>query len=203
MSRTLIAAAAAGAALLPIEAAAQTGAQAEAQSSAEATLYSKGRFKGPSKTIIGPTQFAQPFVMRSVMIAAGAQWEFCSGVTYSGCRQVSQPVETTIMTVRSARPVAAILSAPSGPGAAPALPGGAGPLRGGGGSLRGLASEYFVAPDRGGLRIEVVPGTAEAMSRLAIEFCRSRGWRTSAHERLQSVAGRFYLADVLCADAGR
>ena len=72
--------------------------------------------------MIGPTQFAQPFVMKSVMIAPGAQWEFCSGVTYSGCRQVSQPVETTIMTVRSARPVAGILSAPSGPGAAPTCP---------------------------------------------------------------------------------
>src|SRR5688572_11825612 len=72
MSRTLMTAAAAGAALLSIQAAAQTGAETGVASSAEATLYSKGRFKGPSKTVIGPTQFAQPFVMKSVMIAPGA-----------------------------------------------------------------------------------------------------------------------------------
>ena len=73
-------------------------------------------------------------------------------------------------------------------------------LRGTGQSLRGLASEYFVAPERGGNRIEVQPGTAEAMSREAIEFCRTHGWRASAHQRLQTVEGRFYLADVFCAN---
>jgi len=96
-----------------------------------------------------------------------------------------------VMNVRSARPVANII--PASATAAQGLPGT-------GQSLRGLASEYFVAPERGGNRIEVQPGTAEAMSRGAIEFCRSRGWRASAHQRLQTVDGRFYLADVLCAN---
>ena len=58
------------------------------------------------------------------------------------------------------------------------------------------------APDDRGARIEVTPGTAEAMSRRARDFCRARGWRTSAYARLQTIEGRTFLADVLCADAG-
>ena len=99
------------------------------------------------------------------------------------------------MNVRSARPVAGILpSSAVAPGVL--SPGQAGP------SLRGLAAEFFVAPDQGGNRVEVTPGTAEAMAREASQFCRARGWRRSAYQRLQTVGGRFYLADVLCANDG-
>ena len=45
-------------------------------------------------------------------------------------------------------------------------------------SLRGMASEYFVAPDDRGARIEVPEGTAEAMSSRAQTFCRSRAGRS-------------------------
>lgn len=188
MLRTLIAGWAALAALLPIE--------AYAQGTGEVTLYAKGHFKGVRRAISGPRQHIDPpFVVRSVMLPPGTQWELCSGSTFSGCRQVSQSVPAMIMTVRSVRPVAALLTASEMPAgqSARGIPGQ---------SLRGLASEYFVTPETGGSRVEVQPGTGEAMTRRAGEFCRSRGWRTSAHERLQTVGGRVYLADVLCVDTG-
>jgi hypothetical protein len=172
------------------------GAQApgptQEQPNEEAVLYSKGHFKGFSMSVLGPTRFPRVFIMKSVTIPAGTQWEFCSGNTYTGCRQYTQSSPGTVMNVRSARPLASII-----PASATAPEQG---LRGSGQSLRGLASEFFVAPDIGGNRIEVQGGTAESMSRQATEFCRSRGWRASAHERLQTMGGKFYLADVLCAN---
>lgn len=185
MLRTMMAAAGALAMILPI--------QATAQTSGEVTLHSKGHFKGARRVIAGPRQHIEPpFVMRSVTIPSGAVWEFCSGNKFSGCRQFSQSVPAMVMTVRSARPVAAVL-----PSTATTLPTG-GTVRGQ--SLRGMSSEYFVTPETGGIRVEVQPNTAEAMSRRAEEFCRSRGWRASAYERLQTVGGRVHLADVLCVD---
>lgn len=193
MFRPLISGAAAGAVLLSAHAFAQASREPDTQ----AALFNKGHYRGARRAIVGPTQFAEPFVMRSVTIPAGTQWDFCSGTKYSGCKQITQSTPSMIMTVRSARPVAVVLTSASGPGPGASLPGG------GGGSLRGIASEYFVAPADRGNRIEVQPGTAEVMSRRAIEFCQARGWRTSAYERLQSVAGKFYLADVLCAETDR
>jgi len=191
MVRPWMAGAAALAALLPVHWLAAQAPKPAPQASDEAIMYSKGHFKGARRTVYGPTRFEQPFLMKSVAIPAGTQWEFCSGNTYSGCRQFSQSVPAMVMNVRSARPVANIIPASATPGQG---------LRGTGQSLRGLASEYFVAPEQGGNRIEVQPGTAEAMSRRAIEFCRTRGWSSSAHQRMQTVGGKFYLADVLCAD---
>jgi len=63
-----------------------------------------------------------------------------------------------------------------------------------------MASEYFVAPEQGGSRVEVQSGTAETMTRKAVEFCRSRGWRSSAHARMQTVGESTVLADILCVD---
>ncbi len=97
-----------------------------------------------------------------------------------------------VMTVRSARPVGAVIPASATP-AAGVLPGGQ--------SLRGMASEYFVAPADGQVRIQVPEGTAEAGSRRANEFCRAHGWRSSVYQRLQSIGGVLYLADLLCADS--
>ncbi|MEO7365832.1 MAG: hypothetical protein ABIW03_05895 [Sphingomicrobium sp.] len=171
--------------------------QVQAQSSGEVRLHGKGHFKGPQKIIAGPRQYIDPpFLVKSVTIPPGTQWELCSGNTYSGCRQFSKSDPGMVMSVRSVRPVAAILSGE--------VTADGQPLRGNGRSLRGLASEYFVFPETAGNRIEVAPGTAEAMTRGAGDFCHTRGWRTSAHERLQTVGGRFYLADVLCVnDTGR
>jgi len=186
MLRTLMVGAAAIAAVLPTP--------ASAQIDAEISLFSRGHFKGTRNAIAEPAQFGSPLVVRSLVVAPGTQWELCSGNTYTGCRQVSGSIASMVMTVRSVRPVANILPASAG-------------LRSGGTdlgpSLRGMASEYFVAPDEGGNRVAVQPGTAEARSRRASEYCRSRGWRSSVHSRLQTVAGTVYLADVLCVDPGR
>lgn len=168
--------------------------QAAAQTSAEVAMFSKGHFKGYRTAIAGPSQFFQPLVVRSIVIPAGSEWELCSGNTYTGCRQIRASTKAMVMTVRSARPVAAILPASAGLQTS---------AMGRGQSLRGLASEYFVAPDNGGNRVAVQPGTAEAMSSRAAEFCRARGWRSSVHGRLQTVGGSVYLADVLCVDSGR
>lgn len=186
MYRFAMAAAAASAALYP--------SPAYAQASGEITLYSRGHSKGVRTTITGPRQHIEPArTVRSIVLSPGSQWELCTGSTFTGCRQFSQSVPAMIMTVRSVRPVSAIIPATATPPAA-------GTFRGQ--SLRGMTSEYFIAPEENGNRVEVQPGTAEQMSRRAGEFCRARGWRSSNYERLQSIAGRFYLADVLCVDTG-
>ncbi len=144
----------------------------------------------------GPTRLQTPFVMKSVKIPEGSVWEFCSGKTFTGCREIGKSVDAMVMTVRSARPVASVLPSTATAGAGP-VPGATGV----GQSLRGMAAEFFVAPDQSGNRVQVQPGTSEAMSRAADEFCRQHGWNSSAHARLQSIDGRFYLADVLCVKA--
>jgi len=174
---------------------------ASAQEDSQATIYDKGHFRGRSITLEGPTRLQTPFSARSIKIPEGKAWELCDGNTFTGCKEFNQSDETTIVTVRSARPVAPVItSAP--PGAGPAATVG---TVGGGPwpSLRGLSSEYFIAPDAGGNRILVASGKSEEASRMAQDFCRQRGWRTSAYERLQSIDGRAYLADVLCADQDR
>ena len=176
-------------------------AQATAQQDNQATIYDKGHFKGRSITLEGPTRLQAPFSARSIKIPEGKAWEFCDGNTFTHCKEINQSDEATIITVRSARPIAPVItSAPPGAGPAVAVGTvGGGPWP----SLRGLSSEYFIAPDQGGNRILVASGKSEETSRLAQEFCRQRGWRTSIYERLQSIDGRAYLADVLCADQDR
>lgn len=163
--------------------------QASAQMNSEVSLFGKGRFMGARTAVRGPVQFNQPVVVRSIVLPAGTEWELCSGNTYTGCRQFRETTAAMVMTVRSARPVAAVIPASRELAAD-------GTARGQ--SLRGVASEFFVAPDEGARRVEVLPGTAEAMSRKAEEFCRARGWRSSVHARLQTIDARVFLADVLC-----
>ena len=170
--------------------------QVSAQASGEVTMYGNAHFRHQGPTMEGPTRLQTPFVMKSVKIPEGSVWEFCSGKTFTGCREIGKTVEAMVMTVRSARPVASVLpsTATAGGGASPGA-------TGVGQSLRGMAAEFFVAPDQSGNRVQVQPGTSEAMSRAADEFCRQHGWNSSAHARLQSIDGRFYLADVLCVKA--
>jgi hypothetical protein len=176
-------------------------AAAIAQDADQATIYDKGNFKGRSITLDGPTRFPSPFAAKSIQIPQGKAWELCSGNTFTGCKEFNQSDRGMVFNVRSARPVAAIITAvpTTGGPAAEITKIGGGPWP----SLRGLASEYFIAPDSGGNRILIASGKSEEASRLAEEFCRARGWRTSAHERLQSIEGRAYLADVLCSEGKR
>ena len=186
MLRMLIVGAALAAASLP--------AQAAAQAEGGVAAYSQGHFRGFRTLINEPSKYRRPLMVRSLTVPAGAAWELCSGLTYTGCRQVQGSVPSMVMTVRSARPVAPVLPASAAAGT------GAMGASGSGASLRGVASEYFVAPDERGNRVEVQPATAEAMTRRAVEYCRAHGWRSSPHGRLQTLGGRVYLADVLCAD---
>ena len=174
------------AALLPAQS------QAQEQPSTELVLYPKGNFKGGGYSIAGASQSMRVFTVKSVKIPEGQSWELCSGNTFTGCREFSKSDEAMVMNVRSVRPVAArITTVGAEVGAV---------VTGPNPSLRGMASEYFVAPDDRGARIEVPEGTAEAMSRRAEGFCRMRGWRTAAYARLQSLQNRTFLADVLCSD---
>lgn len=176
-------------------------AQASAQQEDQATIYYQGHFKGRSITLEGPTRLQTPFTAKSIKIPQGKSWELCTGNTFTGCKEFNGSDEALVITVRSARPVAPIItSAPAtgGPAASVGTVGG-GPWP----TLRGLSSEYFIAPDSAGNRIMVATGKSEEASRLAQEFCRQRGWQTSAYERLQSIGGHTYLADVLCADGKR
>ena len=172
-------------------------APASAQQDEEARLYNRGHFKGRQITLEGPTRLQTAFTAKSIRIPEGKSWELCSGTTFTGCKEFNASDEAMVINVRSARPVAPVItSAP--PGSVVASVGG-GPWP----SLRGLSSEYFTAPDKDGNRILVASGKSEEASRMAEDFCRARGWRTSAYERLQSINGQTYLADILCADGKR
>ena len=169
-------------------------AQAQEQAPAELTMFAKGRYKGATYSVSGASQSMRiPFTVNSVQIPEGQAWELCSGNTISGCKEFTQSDPSMVMNVRSVRPVAARITTVDK--AAGAVVTGPNP------SLRGMASEFFVAPDTNGARIEVPAGTGEAMSVAAREFCRVRGWRYSVHARLQTLDGRTFLADVLCSDA--
>jgi opacity protein-like surface antigen len=160
----------------------------------EVVLFSKGNFQGSSRTIHGPTPNLKiPFVVKSVRIPEGKAWDFCNGNTFTGCKTLNASEPTTALTVRSARP-GGMAVAKRGT----VLPPGTLTEQ----SLRGVASEYFVAPVENGNRVDVAAGTPDAASARAAEFCRARGWQGSAHQMLQSIAGRPVLADVLCVRTG-
>jgi hypothetical protein len=172
---------------------AQSHAQVD-DASRELVLYPKGNYKGGGYSVAGASQSMRVFTVKSVRIPEGMEWELCSGNTFSGCKQFSQSDPSMVMSVRSVRPVPPkITSVGTSAGAI---------VTGPNPSVRGMASEYFVAPDDRGARIEVAPSTNEAKSQKAQDFCRSRGWRTSPYARLQAIGGRTFLADVLCADDG-
>jgi hypothetical protein len=135
-----------------------------------------------------------PFTVKSIQIGPGRSWELCSGNTFTGCKRFSSSVEATAMNVRSARPVGQAVVVPGGTVTPTGTFEPAAPTP----SLRGMRSEFFVAPQRKGSRIEVKPGTPEEAARQAQEYCRSIGWRSSAHADLQAANGSAFLVDVLC-----
>jgi hypothetical protein len=70
--------------------------------------------------------------------------------------------------------------------------------------MRGMASEYFPQPASRGYRVEacpVGPATANCAQKNADSFCRDGGWNRAAYQRMETVGGRNYLADVLCVRA--
>ena len=170
-------------------------APAQAQSGGEVTLYAKGHFQGTRLTLDeAATGMKLPFTVKSISVTEGASWELCSGNTFSGCRRFSTSVPTTAMIVRSARPAGTAVAVRGGT----VTPSGKFERAGPSPSLRGLNSEFFVAPDKSGNRIEVKPGTAEEALKRAADYCRSVGWHSAAHVDLQTAGDRSYLVDVLC-----
>jgi len=169
------------------------GTQATAQSSSEVTLYGRGHFAGPRLTLDGPTRELD-FTARSLNVPEGTSWELCSGNTFTGCKRFSTSVPAMVMVVRSARPVGQAVVVPGGSVSASGKFEPAPPMP----SLRGLASEYFVAPQKSGRRIEVKPGTKEEALKQASEYCHSIGWGSSAYAGLQTSGGGSFLVDVLC-----
>ncbi|QNM83605.1 hypothetical protein H8M03_04565 [Sphingomonas sabuli] len=173
--------------------AAAVPAGAVAQQPGEAVLYSSTNFRGYAYRMSGATRPIDPaFVAKSIKIPEGQSWELCSGNTFTDCKQFSGSDNSTIISVRSARPVAPVLTETQVNATIAA---------GGQASLRGYSSEFFIVPGDNGNRIEVAGGTAEAMTKAAVEFCRAKGWRNSPYARLQRLEGRHFLADVLCTDS--
>jgi hypothetical protein len=169
--------------------------EASAQDAGELTLYGRGNYSGPRLVLDGPAQkMTLPFTVKSVRVPEGTSWELCSGNTFSGCRRFSASVPATAMTVRSARPTGRAVAVPGGTVAPSGRFERAAPSP----SLRGMNSEFFVAPDKGGRRIEVRPATPESAVRAASEFCRSIRWGSAAHAGLQTTGAQAYLVDVLC-----
>lgn len=170
---------------------------AQAQSDSKLTIYGEGHFRGPSASFFVPTQHIPEFTARSLRISGNGAWELCSGNTYTGCRRVDATRTGGVFTVRSVRPVAPVIvtrvsGSAAGPPSASAPPN----L-----SLRGVDSEFFVAPNQGGMRVRAAGGNPEGMRKAADEFCRNAGWRQSVHARLQSNGASYYLVDVLCSNS--
>lgn len=194
MDRLLLAVLAASAAIIAGPAAqAQGQVQAQTQGANELTLFSRGRFTGSRLTFSGPMRSMEIFPVRSVLVPEGTAWDLCTGNNFTGCRRVEKSRPATIMSVRSIRPAAlavreaAVAAAASSIGTSAGL------------SMRGMASEFFIAPEEGGSRVEIGPGASAAER--ASAFCRARGWGTAAHQDVQAAGGRSYLADVLCTTA--
>ncbi|PZQ60952.1 MAG: hypothetical protein DI570_13335 [Phenylobacterium zucineum] len=158
------------------------------QGPGEITFFSQIAFRGQSYTVTGPRETVRiPWTVRSARISGGGAWEICSRAAYRGqCNEVTETQGNIAWTVASARPS-------RGGG------GGGGPPPSNGGSLRGMSAEFHPQPAERGVR--VIPcnsGAAACASDAADRFCRARGWTASSYERQETVAGRNYLADVLC-----
>jgi hypothetical protein len=173
-------------------------AAANAQSNGEMTIYSKGHFKGANLGVSGPlTRIDPPFPAKSVQITPGTAWELCSGNTFSGCKRIDKSIEAGVFSVRSARPIAPVITTSIGPGATPgtvSLPNQA---------LRGFASQFFVAPNQGGQRVAMPKNDPSAVNSQADQFCIAAGWQGAAYARVQNVGGTYYLIDTLCVNRDR
>jgi hypothetical protein len=168
---------------------------ASAQRAGQLTFYSEIAFRGQSYTVTGERENARvPFTVRSAQVAPGEAWEVCTQTRYRGtCNVVAETIGNVAWTVNSARPSrATTLPAPI---PAPA------PAPGNDQSLRGMTAEFFPQPSEGSGRVLSCArgsGSASCAAQSADRFCVSRGWTASSYERQETVAGRIYLADVLC-----
>jgi hypothetical protein len=157
-----------------------------AQGQGEMILYSNANFGGQRYVVTGQRNILNlGFTVRSVQMAPGDRWQLCEREQLQRCTTYNGSERATAITVRSAQP------ALPPPTTRPT------PLPGSSTSLRGMAAEFFPAPENRFGRVFSV-GTAAGAQTAANVYCRQAGWTRSAHQRLETVAGRNYLADVLC-----
>lgn len=169
---------------------------AAAQRAGELTLFSEIGFRGRSYVVTGTrSSIFLFFTVRSARLARGEAWEVCSNVAFRGtCNVIREDQGNVAWQVASVRPSRAVtlpapvpLPSPS-PGPAPI-----------GQSLRGMSAEFFPQPnDHNGRVLSCASGAASCATDAANRFCQSRGWNGSEYERQETVAGRNFLADVLC-----
>ncbi len=198
MKNHLILAAAAGAIL-----AAPAGAQPEERRPSpefrgEAIIYRDVGYAGPAVNVSrAEPNLRLSWPVRSIRIRSG-RWELCTLANYRGrCETIDRDTPdlrrqvNLLDRIGSMRPL---------PGGGPPEP----PVQDR--SLRGMAAEFFPAPTRNGRRIEACElgqPTARCAAETAVRYCRERGWNGSAHQALETVNRRVYLADTLCTRSAR
>ena len=173
--------------------------QAAAQSST--TIYRDPNFRGPAVAVDrANANLRLNFQVFSVRVRGGP-WELCPQPNFRGsCLIVGQDTADLRRTYNWAGPLQSMRPTNEGPPPFGPPPGGGQP---GGQSLRGMASEFFPAPRQGMGRVLACAqgqATPQCAAITADQFCRSRGWRHSAREMMQTENRRVYLADVLCAN---
>ena len=164
----------------------------------EATIYRDAAYKGPA-VFIGEekSNLGLAWPVNSIRVASG-RWELCEKSRFRGqCRTVDRdtPMMGNILrgiTVQSIRPVG------SGGGWNPNPPANDQ-------VARGNFAEFHTQPSQGNYRVLACTrgsATANCAAQTADTWCRSIGWNGSAREHMETVAGRVYLADVLCVRSG-
>ncbi|TCM20431.1 beta/gamma crystallin [Novosphingobium sp. PhB165] len=151
----------------------------------EAIVHRDTLFNGPFVSVTN----AQPNLnlgwdARSIRVRSG-EWQICTARNYAGrCTTITRDQPTLnpqFRTILSMRPTGAF-----GTGV--------------GQSLRGASAEFFPAPLRDGQRIQCEGGSSSNCARQAAnQFCRSVGWVVARTQTTETVSGRVYVADVLCA----
>lgn len=164
----------------------------------EATIYRDAAYKGPA-VFIGEAKpnLGLAWPVNSIRVKSG-RWELCEKTRYRGnCRTVDRdtPMLNNILrgiAIQSIRPVG------SGGGWNPQPPANDQ-------VARGNFAEFHTQPSQGSYRVLACArgsSTANCAAQTADTWCRSIGWNGSAREHIETVAGREYLADVLCVRSG-
>lgn len=165
---------------------------------AEATIYRDANFRGPA-VFIGQANanLGLAWPVNSIRVAGGS-WELCERINWGGtCRVVDRDQKLLGslqrgMTVQSVR----LVSGSSG--------GGFIGVEARNQVTRGASTEYHTQPESRGYRIPACPTgqpTNSCVKRTADNYCRTRGWRSSAHRMNQAIGQRAFLADVLCTNS--
>lgn len=152
----------------------------------EAIVHRDTLFNGPLVSVTrSHPNLNLAWDVRSIRVRSG-EWQICTGQNFTGrCMTIDRDQPTLspqFRSIRSMRPT-----------------GGWG--TGIGESLRGAASEFFPAPRRNGQRLQCQGGggNSNCARQAANQFCRSIGWIVARTQTVETVGGRTYVADVLCA----